>query len=41
MGEDELRPVFEEFGQIYELLVLKDKVTGNHKGLKNVCTVYK
>ena len=28
----ELRPYFENYGQIYELTVLRDRVTGNHKG---------
>ena len=32
MNENELRPIFSEYGQLYELLVLRDKASGNHKG---------
>ena len=42
MDEDDLRKMFEEFGPIYQLNVLRDKVTGMSKGetLVLVCGVH-
>lgn len=32
MEAEDLKPYFEQFGVIYELTVLKDRVTASHKG---------
>lgn len=40
MDEKDLRPIFDPFGPIYELSVLRDKITGQHKGALS-STVYK
>eukprot|EP00640_Fibrocapsa_japonica_P003000 CAMPEP_0113936028 /NCGR_PEP_ID=MMETSP1339-20121228/3033_1 /TAXON_ID=94617 /ORGANISM="Fibrocapsa japonica" /LENGTH=266 /DNA_ID=CAMNT_0000938361 /DNA_START=152 /DNA_END=949 /DNA_ORIENTATION=- /assembly_acc=CAM_ASM_000762 len=32
MNEDALRPIFSEFGDIFDLMVIRDKSTGAHRG---------
>lgn len=36
MEEEDLRPVFEEFGEIFDLAVIRDKISGLHRG-ENAC----
>lgn len=33
INEDQLRPIFQEYGEIVELAILRDKFTQVHKGL--------
>ena len=37
MDENELRGMFEEFGPVYQINVLRDKITGQSKG-KGYCS---
>ncbi|XP_076631029.1 CUGBP Elav-like family member 1-A isoform X2 [Colletes latitarsis] len=32
MDENELRKLFEEFGRVHQINILRDKITGNHRG---------
>lgn len=32
MDEEKLRPVFDEFGEIFDLAVIRDKISGVHRG---------
>lgn len=36
MEEEDLRPVFEEFGEIFDLAVIRDKISGLHRGKDTV-----
>lgn len=39
MEEDDLRPVFEEFGEIFDLAVIRDKISGLHRGEREMSAV--
>lgn len=34
MDEDTLRPIFDDFGEIFDLAVIRDKTSGLHRGRK-------
>lgn len=35
MDENDLRKMFEEYGQVHQVNVLRDKISGQSKGIKN------
>lgn len=35
MAEDELTPLFQQYGNIIELVIIRDKMSGAHKGMFN------
>ena len=37
MDENDLRKMFEEFGPVFQLNVLRDKVTSQSKGKRIIC----
>ena len=39
MDENELRGMFEEFGPIYQINVLRDKITGQSKGMLDLIII--
>ena len=39
MDENELRGMFEEFGPIYQINVLRDKITGQSKGMSDLIII--
>ena len=39
MDENELRGMFEEFGPIYQINVLRDKITGQSKGMSTLIII--
>ncbi|KAG6803975.1 CUGBP Elav-like family member 6 [Apis mellifera caucasica] len=34
MDENDLRKLFEEFGRVHQINILRDKITGSHRGKK-------
>jgi hypothetical protein len=32
MNEDELKPLFEELGEVYDIVIIRDKMSGSHRG---------
>lgn len=32
MGETDIRPMFEQIGELYDLMIIRDKITGAHRG---------
>jgi len=41
MDENDLRKMFEEFGRVHQINVLRDKVTGQSKGRVSIRYVYR
>lgn len=33
MEEDDIKPIMEEFGEVKDIKIIRDKETGNHKGI--------
>lgn len=40
MDENDLRKLFEEFGRVHQINILRDKITGSHRGKRRPSRIH-